>query len=486
LLQGIRLPHWVLYFGWIALSFYAASYVPIFVAVGREGVIKRKLPLIIVAPVVWVGLEYMRGFFATGFSIGMVSHPLVAWPAIIQIAGICGAYGVSFVVMVVASSIARCPAVADDSTWKPWPAIPLTIALGGSWLYGTNCLKDLPADQRDEGLQVCLLQSDQDVVFEANLQRNIDLFEQCLGQAMKAKREHPNVRLVVWPESTFSANKRDVIVDGPPRAPAGLEMTPEQLSEALSARTDDYQRHRLRTAEAVHGHGQIVANDPPTTWQLVGTTSLRYGDHPPESLNTALLMNPQGETQERYFKNHRVMFGEYVPVADQFPWIYSWTPLGRGLTAGDSPLAFHLGGVVFSPNVCFESTVPHLIRGQFLELAEDGDPPDVLLNLTNDGWFWGSSILDLHYACNVFRAVELRRQVLVSANTGITAWLDDCGRAKHRLERRTAGFVVDRVAPARVEQTFYCQTGDIAWAVCLLISVLLAATGWLRQRRATS
>ncbi len=50
--------------------------------------------------------------------------------------------------------------------------------------------------------------------------------------------------------------------------------------------------------------------------------------------------------------------------------------------------------------------------------------PDVLVNLTNDGWFWGSSILDLQLDCAVLRAVELRRPFLVAANTGFSAWID--------------------------------------------------------------
>jgi apolipoprotein N-acyltransferase len=473
LLQGIRLPHWILYFGWFALSFYAASYVPIFVAIGRQGVAKWRLPLILVAPVVWVGLEFARGFFATGFSIGLVGHPLTAWPAMIQIADLGGAYAVSLVVMIAASSIAEAVATAETK-WKPWPLIPLTIALGASWLYGYDRLRNLPPRGDDEGVLVCLLQSNQDVVFVADRQRNVDLFQQCLGQAQRAKRDHPDLQLIIWPESTFSANKPDVIVDGTPQAPAGVEITPEKLSLALAVGAEDCELHQVRTAAAIHEAVPGSRPDAAGTWQFVGTTSMRYGEHPPEHLNTAQLISPLGKTEGRYFKTHRVMFGEYVPLADQLPWIYTWTPMARGLTAGHSPMSFPLDGVVFSPTICFETTVPHLVRRQFRRLASEGDRPDVLLNLTNDGWFWGSSILDLHFACNVFRAVELRRPVLVSANTGITVWLDDCGRKRHRVPRRTPGYLVDRVAPARIEQTVYCQTGDLAWAVCLLISAALA------------
>ena len=48
----------------------------------------------------------------------------------------------------------------------------------------------------------------------------------------------------------------------------------------------------------------------------------------------------------------------------------------------------------------------------------------MLVNLTNDGWFWGSSELDMHLACGVFRAVECRMPLLIAANTGFSAWID--------------------------------------------------------------
>jgi apolipoprotein N-acyltransferase len=65
--------------------------------------------------------------------------------------------------------------------------------------------------------------------------------------------------------------------------------------------------------------------------------------------------------------------------------------------------------MLISPNICYESVLPHVIRRQINTLQAEGKEPDVLVNLTNDGWFWGSSELDLHLACGIFRAVECRK-----------------------------------------------------------------------------
>ena len=62
----------------------------------------------------------------------------------------------------------------------------------------------------------------------------------------------------------------------------------------------------------------------------------------------------------------------------------------------------------------------------------------MLVNLTNDGWFWGSSELDMHLACGVFRAVECRKPLLIAANTGFSAWIDGDGRIAAQGPRRDA------------------------------------------------
>ena len=140
--------------------------------------------------------------------------------------------------------------------------------------------------------------------------------------------------------------------------------------------------------------------------------------------NTALLADPEGRVVSRYYKTHPVMFGEYIPFADWLPWLYQITPMSGGLAIGDGPKVFDVGGLALTPSICFESVVPHLIRSQVVELRRRGTPADVLVNVTNDGWFWGTSILDLHFRCAIFRAIENRKPTIIAANTGFSGWID--------------------------------------------------------------
>src|SRR5262249_15645997 len=110
----------------------------------------------------------------------------------------------------------------------------------------------------------------------------------------------------------------------------------------------------------------------------------------PDRFNSALFIDPQGKALARYHKIHPVTFCEYLPLADWFPFLYRITPLTGGLTTGRKGAAQKLGDFRFAPSICYETVIPHLIRRQMLELRAAGEEPDVMVNITNDGWFRGS------------------------------------------------------------------------------------------------
>ncbi len=96
-------------------------------------------------------------------------------------------------------------------------------------------------------------------------------------------------------------------------------------------------------------------------------------------------------------------------------------------------------GAVVAPSVCFEDVVPQLVHKQVVELSRRGKTPDILINITNDAWFRGSSLLDHHLNNAIGCAVENRRPMLVAANSGISAWIDGSGRVIRSLDRFEEG-----------------------------------------------
>jgi apolipoprotein N-acyltransferase len=110
-----------------------------------------------------------------------------------------------------------------------------------------------------------------------------------------------------------------------------------------------------------------------------------------------------------------------------------------------------------------------------------GRRPDVLVNLTNDGWFWGSSELDMHLAAGIFRAVEVRTPLVIAANTGFSAAIDGSGRLLARGPRRAAAPLRVTVRPDG-RPSFWLTAGTLPAGVTLAVMAVLALE-WLATRR---
>src|SRR4051794_10630007 len=108
------LPHPILSLGWLALSAYLAVYLPLFIILSRVAVHRCSIPLWLAAPIVWTGLELARAHMLTGFLMASLAHTQVNWTMLIQISDMFGEYGVDFVVMLVAASIACQIPLRDD------------------------------------------------------------------------------------------------------------------------------------------------------------------------------------------------------------------------------------------------------------------------------------------------------------------------------------------------------------------------------------
>ena len=117
--------------------------------------------------------------------------------------------------------------------------------------------------------------------------------------------------------------------------------------------------------------------------------------------------------------------------------------------------------------------------------AQEGIDPQILVNVTNDGWFWASSELEMHLACGVFRTVENRRPMVIAANTGISAWIDGNGRIVERGPKHdTATILADVRLDGR--ESWYSRHGDWFAGVCLVATIALAVAGigtLLRSRK---
>ena len=462
--QWVRLPHISAGVGWFFLAGYLACYLVGFFALARTLIHKASFPRELAVPLAWVAMEMARSNLFTGFSLALLAHSQVSLTPILQIASATGAYGVSFVVMLVAASIDR--ALWPEQNGK---RLPRFAGLGLSAILvvllimlGTTSLSSGRNEATSATAKVAIIQGDLDTEFGDNQARELEAFDHYVEMTVETTSRHA-IDLVVWPESMF---QRYSIIE------CDETLANQRPQPDLPSWEEYALRLRLHASEVLRQFG---------TTSLLGTHTLKV-QKPLQRFNTAALYDENGGLLDVYHKMHPVMFGEYIPLGNIFPWLYNFTPMRGvgGLTPGTSPRAFEVAGVRFVPNICFENMVPNLIRSQLRELDRHGQSCDVLVTLTNDGWFWGSSLLDHHLACGVFRAIENRRPLLIAANTGFSAHIDAQGRVLQRGPRRAREVLLADVHRSESGLSFYTRFGDCFGWVCCGVCVL--GLLWIRVR----
>ncbi|MBI3838826.1 MAG: apolipoprotein N-acyltransferase [Planctomycetia bacterium] len=456
-LYWLTLPHWATAFGWLAVSCVLAFFLPGLVGLSRVAVHTLRISPLVAAPVVWTGLELLRAHILGGFAMAFVAHTQYRWTNLIQISDTLGSYGVSFLIIFVAACIARM-LPCEDSRRAWWPALPAAAALGAVLAYGhwrTN------EQTTEPGPKVALIQGSIDIEMKYDPKQGQRIFDEYFGLSRQAVTEHPDLDLIVWPETMFRYPW--YTFDEKYQPPPDVHWTTSE-AEASS-------REQIENTVA-----------PLHTPFLLGIDTVHQTPNGFERYNSALFTDRGGKVQGRYDKCQLVAFGEYVPLAETFPWLCRLTPLPFGLSSGSGPQSVQIGSTRFSANICYEDTLPHLIRAQVRQLRAENREPEILVNLTNDGWYWGSSELDMHLACAVFRAIECRKPLLIAANTGLSAWIDSNGRIRAQGRRRATDVIV---ATTTIDHrgSWYLDYGDTPAAVCLIAVGGLAIVG-VRERRA--
>ncbi len=439
-LQWMRVADYRMYYTWAMLAVYCSLYFPVAVRLLRRLDRGTRLPLVVTLPAVWVGLEFLRSFLLTGFAWYYLGHSQHDVLPLIQVADLGGAYAVSLLVAAVNAwafellygcdwfrallGLSRGP-----NTPKPLTRRGLIVQgavvvglITAALVYGACRLEE---DAFTPGPRLALLQGNLDQRI-----RNVDLsvdnpeargaqetiYNHYGNLELLAKFQSPRPDLIVWPETSFPDS--------------WFEIAPEVPMASVSEKWRDRAEKAYRDMRT-YARGEFKQIPGGAANILFGLLSEVVVDpsRAPYKYNSALLLYETGARGGRYDKIHRIPFGEYVPFRDWLPWMDAFAPYETdySIRAGKHMTRFTLDKYRFGVLICYEDTDPFLAR-PYGVAGTDGPPVDFLVNISNDGWFDGSSEHDQHLAIARFRAVEARRSVARAVNMGISAVIDGNGR----------------------------------------------------------
>lgn len=193
-----------------------------------------------------------------------------------------------------------------------------------------------------------------------------------------------------------------------------------------------------------------------------------------ECYNSALLLGRDGEVLGLYDKAFLLMFGEFIPFGDTFPWLYDLIPEASRFRHGTRPSTMRLGDARLGVLICYEDLLP-----RFVLRAAAGDP-HVFINMTNDAWFGQSAEPYHHLQLAQLRAVEHRRWLVRSTNTGVSVFVDAVGRRVQETSLTSAETLMASV-PLLEGRTIYAVLGDWPLGVLLVVGLLSWARAYRRR-----
>ncbi len=422
----------------LLLSMYLALYPALFSFLYCLQMQKTALPSMVVAPLLWTSLEYVRSYMLSGFPWSSLGYSQYKFLSFIQISDIVGVYGVTFFIVAFNGAITDALLIKKRRIEKPlMPLYPSIMSLC-SLVFLFICIFvygffSLSKQKEDRSIRVAIIQGniEQDKKWEPQFQRYVmDIYKSLTLEAVVHKPD-----LVVWPETALP-----------------FYYAKEQK---LTKELQEFQTHT-------------------GSYLLTGTMMIKDNvrTKTPVYTNSAILFDRESKVSYIYDKIQLVPFGEYIPLRKLLFFINKLTYGIGDYTPGDSYLKAITPFGTFATVICYEIIFPGLVRKFF---KKDGD---FLINITNDAWFGNTSGPYQHFSMAVFRAIENRRPVVRAANTGISGFIDSNGRIEKTIGLSQRGTLVADIKTNSVS-TFYTKNGDIFTYFAIVFSLILV----LRRER---
>ncbi len=386
-------------------------------------------------PISWVALEYIRSFLFSGFPWEFLGYSQFKLLQMIQISDIVGVYGLSALIALANGSLfiillffAKKPLQDRKVSGRlaTGAAIAVFTAIALTWSYGQWRLKTI-----DESIaeapraRIAVVQGNIGQAVKWSPDFLIATINKYNRLSSSINQQHPD--LIVWPESAVPF----------------------------------YFLHDVEPTKRVFEGIRQTAAD-----YLIGSPSFAKTNGVVNYFNTAYLIIPSQKTIAKYDKTHLVPFGEYVPFKSWLPFLGKIVAQVGDFRSGTRGETLPWKNMKIGVQICYEIIFPALSR----DMARNDAA--LLINITNDAWFGKTSGPYQHFSMTVFRAVENRRALVRSANTGISGFIDPAGRILATIPLLEAGTLA-RDIPLLKVKSVYTRGGDVFAQGCLAAAILI-------------
>jgi apolipoprotein N-acyltransferase len=389
---------------------------------------------LVISPFIWVAVELARTRIS-GFPWDLLGITQVDNISLARLATVTGVYGISLEIMIVNAAFAAGFIVqrARRKSLLIAAVVAAVVLQAAQWVPVPNFPADRAALLVQENIPVLESSDWTRQFYDSTL---ADLSQISLNPP-GGERQHPD--LIVWPES-----------------PAPFYTGDPLFRSALSH-------------VALGARAWVVAGS-------IGVENASLSPQQPTKLfNSAALVGPSGKWSARYDKVHLVPFGEYVPFKDWLAFAGGLTKEVGDFTRGESRQPLQAGKQKLGVFICYESVFPDEIR----QFAKNG--AQLLVNISNDGWYGDSGAYAQHLRQARMRAVENARWLLRTTNTGVTAAIDPDGRVVQKLPRKIRS-VLQASYALNDGTSFYTRHGDWLAYMCAIISVVAIILAFTPER----
>lgn len=398
---------------------YSSSFVRIFVPAG-----------------LWVIFEHFKTLGVLGVNWGSLAYSQYQCIELIQIAGITGMYGITFLLAFSSSLISELIrlVILKQQITKLHILIvaAFVIILISVIKYGALVIHE-DETQAGTSIRIGIVQPSFEMAIKTDPYYKKFMLAHIINLIRQCEKERPDI--IILPETSI---------------PYALPNRPMQLIMSKLAKD-------VRTPIV---YGAITINERQQTY------------------NSAVLYDSYGKVSGIYSKRKLVPFGEYLPLPDSWRTMHKQLKRIPNFTPGTQLANFSIKGQKFGAIICFESDFPAYVT----EAVNHGSK--FIVALTNDAWFENYSVAENHVSWNAIRAAESHAPIIQSANAGISAIINRNGKILKRIELFNRAVMCEEIKLLSTG-SFYAKNGEIFLVACYFITLLAMLTIVLNKTQKT-